>query len=258
MLIICVGLKRAASTLQYQICRELIRLQQRNIIDYGYSEDLKEIQKAVAERKTYDYSIIKTHCYFDYYKSIENFEGIVFLSSYRDLRDASLSVMEAYSVSLNDLISRKWFENEMKTLKNFEELQNCLIQEYYQLTEKLDESIRQITKFLNIKVDNSIINNLKNSLNKKAQLKKIDHYNKSIISKTIRIINSFYKRIIPIDQKNRILLFNKDKKTGLHFNHINKQSNKWEYYFTLGEKKLIKNIIGQWLIKYGYESENNW
>ena len=258
MIIICVGLKRAASTLQYQICKELIESKSNNYIDHGYTEDLNKIKKIVKAESNVDFSIIKTHQYFDYYKSINDNEDIIFLGSYRDLRDSSVSVMEAYSLTFDDIISKKWFENEMKTLKNFEELQNCVIQEYIQLTGELEESIRQITKILNIKVDNSIINYLKNSLNKKAQLIKINHYNKSIKSKTIRIINLFYKRIIPKEQKNRILLFNKDKKTGLHFNHINKQSNKWEYYFSLEEKKQIKNKIGKWLIKYGYESDECW
>ena len=104
MLIICAGLKRAASTLQYQLCREIISLD-KEYIDYGYTRFERDIKKAYKNNDNNTYSIIKTHYYFEVYEEYDRYGNVKILSAFRDLRESSVSAMVAYNKSYDNMKS---------------------------------------------------------------------------------------------------------------------------------------------------------
>ena len=155
MLVICIGLKRAASTLQYQLCRELLGINN-SITDYGYTNSQRDIIKAFNEKNGNKYSIIKTHNYFDILKEYDNRSDVLLLSSYRDLRESSVSQMLAYKKTYAQLIKGKWLESEMNTFYKLKSINNILIQDYTKLTNDMENSVLEIAAFLKINVDDVI------------------------------------------------------------------------------------------------------
>ena len=257
MLIICAGLKRAASTLQYQLCRELLGINN-SIIDYGYTNSQRDIIKAFNDRNGNKHSIIKIHNYFDVLKIYDNRNDILFLSSYRDLRESSVSQMLAYNKTYAQLIKGKWLDSEMNTFYKLKSINNILIQDYTKLTNDMKNSVLEIAAFLKIKINDVTLNNIIQNFGKEAQEKKIDNYNKTKKYKIVRTINKLVSGILPVSFLNRGIMLNIDKSTSLHYNHINKNKINWETYYTKDQKKEIKSIIGDWLIEVGIEKDYNW
>jgi hypothetical protein len=257
MLVICIGLKRAASTLQYQLCRELLGINN-SITDYGYTSFQRDIIKAFNEKNGNKYSIIKTHNYFDILKEYDNRSDVLLLSSYRDLRDSSVSQMLAYKKTYAQLIKGKWLESEMNTFYKLKSINNILIQDYTKLTNDIENSILEIAAFLKINVDDVTLNNIIQNFSKEAQQQKIDNYNKTVKSNIVHIINKIVSSILPVSFLNRGIILNIDKSTSLHYNHINKNRINWESYYSNDQKKEIKSIIGDWLIEVGIEKDYNW
>jgi len=255
MLVICVGLKRAASTLQYQICREVLS-QKLELIDYGYTRFEKDIQKAINNNSN---GIIKTHHYYDIFQRYDEKKDIKYLTSYRDLRESSISAMEAYNISYNKLISNKWFESEIDCYYEFKKINNILFQEYNMLKNDLRNSIQQICDFLNITLSDESQSQLLNNFNRDAQLNKIMAYRRSNKFKVINIINNIFYKINPTSFLQRGILYNIDKNTSLHHKHINVKNNiNWKSYYSKEQQEIIKAIIGDWLIDAGYEEDYGW
>ena len=257
MLVICIGLKRAASTLQYQLCRELLGINN-SITDYGYTSFQRDIIKAFNERNGNKYSIIKTHNYFDILKEYDNRSDVLLLSSYRDLRESSVSQMLAYKKTYTQLIKGKWLESELNTFYKLKSMNNILIQDYKNLTNEIENSVLEIATFLKIDINDVTLNNIIQNFNKEAQQQKIDNYNKTVKSNLVRIINKIVSSILPVSFLNRGIILNIEKSTSLHYNHINKDKINWESYYSNIQKKEIKSIIGDWLIEVGIEKDYNW
>ena len=130
MLVICVGLKRAGSTLQYQLCKELLAINY-SLMDYGYTSKEKDLTNSFLNRNNYDCSIIKTHNYFDNLKGYSEENNVLILSSYRDLRESSVSQMLAYKKTYSQLIKRGWLQDDINTFYKLKKMNNVLMQDFF-------------------------------------------------------------------------------------------------------------------------------
>ncbi len=257
MLVICVGLQRAASTLQYQLCREILKLN-KPIIDYGYIRFENGITNAVSKNKHNEFSIIKTHNYFEIYNKLNNRDDVVFLTSYRDLRETSVSVMEAYDKTYEKLMKDRWLESEMNCFYKQKNLNNILFQEYNKLKNDLNNSIQQIAYFINVNLSDKSLAKIEKRFNRNAQLKKMNTYRTSKKYKIIFFINRIFNKINPTPYLQRGLILNIDNNSSLHHNHISVNNINWQSFFSKKQKAEIKTIIGNWLVEVGYEKDSNW
>jgi len=257
MLVICVGLKRAASTLQYQICKELLSIDF-SIMDYGFTSKEKDLKNSLININNYDCSIIKTHNYFNIIKDYSEHSNVLILSSYRDLRESSVSQMVAYNKTYSQLINRHWLQNEIRTFYKLKNMNNILMQDFSKLKNKLRSSVLEISKYLNIKLNDNDLNKIVSNYTVESQKKKIDNYNKSNKYKIINLLNNISSRILPSSLLQAGTLINIDRSTSLHHNHINKIEIDWRNFYSIKQKEEIKSIIGDWLIELGYEKDNNW
>ena len=257
MLVICVGLKRAASTLQYQICKELLSIDF-SIMDYGFTSKEKDLKNSLININNYDCSIIKTHNYFNIIKDYSEHSNVLILSSYRDLRESSVSQMVAYNKTYSQLINRRWLQNEISTFYKLKDIRNILMQDYSSLKTNLRSSIIEISEYINIKLSDNQLNRILNDYTIESQQKKIDNYTKSNKYKIINLFNNISNKILPSSLLQAGTILNIDKSTSLHYNHINKKELDWQKFYTLEQKEKIKSIIGDWLIDVGYEKDKNW
>jgi len=257
MLVICVGLIRSASTLQYQLCRELLNKTDHTLIDYWYTEKVKEIEHAINNRNSVPLSIIKTHSYFDIFGSISDCDDIAFLTSYRDLRESSMSAMEAYKMPFDEVVSSKWFETEMTNLSQLKKLDKILFQNYNQFIHLLPTAVNDMASFLQINIEFDI-NEICRNYNKNSQIEKIEKHNSKFRSKIIDKVNRLFQIMNPTNRRKQGLFQNIDPKTTLHHNHINKNDLHWNTYFSRHQKDIMKDIIGDWLIEYGFEKDTSW
>jgi hypothetical protein len=257
MLIICAGLKRAGSTLQYQLCKEILH-KNYSIIDYGYTNNHKDISRAFKNKNDHECNVIKTHGFFNILKDYSKEKDVYILSSYRDLRDSSLSQIFAYNKTFSQLIKSEWLQDEMNTYYKLKKIENLLMQDFDVLKQDLKVSIFQISKYLNIKLDEGTAIKIANNFNIKSQKQKIKKYTKTKKYKYINFLNKIIKRVIPASLLQAGLILNIDKSTYLHHNHINSQKVDWQNFYSIAQKEEIKSIISDWLIELGYEKDANW
>ena len=178
MLVVCIGLSRSASTLQYNIARELIcnRLGGK---DLGYSKSKTYIYKILSSSKGGN-AIIKTHNYCDFYKEeslVKN--NVKFLCTFRDLREVAASVMQAYNANF-DRIKQKDLKREMEKFYKFKQLTPLLMQNYSELVTDLKKAITDIGDFLGIVLSENDIQRIYKKCNLDSQRKKIEEYNKKL------------------------------------------------------------------------------
>ena len=257
MLIICAGLKRAGSTLQYQLCKELLEINY-SLMDYGYTNKEKDITKSFLNRNKYKCSIIKTHNYFDILKDYSERNNVLILSSYRDLRDSSVSQMLAYKKTYSQLINGGWLQNEINTFYSLNNLDNVLMQDFLMLKNDLRSSVLDIAKYLKLKLNENSLNKIISKYTIEAQQQKINNYKKTNKYKIKNFINQMISIIFPFSLLQAISILNIDKSTLLHYNHINKEKVDWSSFYSMEQKVEIKYIIGDWLMDVGYEKDKNW
>lgn len=257
MLVICIGLKRAASTLQYQICRELLA-NSYSVFDFGFSDKEKDFKNKLKRMNDYKCSIIKTHNYFNIIDEYSKKNNVYILSSYRDLRESSVSQMVAYNKTYSQLINRRWLQNEIITFYKLKDIKNILMQDFSSLKTNLRSSIIEISEYINIKLSDNQLDRIVNDYSIESQHKKIYDYTKSNKYKIINLFNNISNKILPSSLLQAGTILNIDKSTSLHYNHINKKELDWQKFYKLEQKEKIKSIIGDWLIDVGFEKDKNW
>jgi len=95
MLVICSGMKRSGSTWQFNAVSRLLELSQKTEIAGFLPDDEMELRTAELSKWADDsstYHIVKTHAMFDSRKYGIAPERVLTTYTYRDIRDAAVSV----------------------------------------------------------------------------------------------------------------------------------------------------------------------
>lgn len=258
MLVVCVGMRRAASTSQYLITREIICGPLAGK-DYGYCEDERRLRGALELAGESD-SIIKTHKYFSFFND-EELAGrhAKFLGTYRDIREVTVSLMNANNCTFDKVIRDGWLEKEMEKYYRIAGLKSVLMQDYRVFTvPDLRPAITQIAEFLDVGLDDRQTDRIWEKCRVENLKKEVQEYAGTFRYRTIHLLNRVFTRLNPTKKMSNGLITNRNKKNDLHHNHFAPVQSDWRTQLTDGEKSLLKRITSEWLITAGIEKNADW
>jgi len=258
MIIICNGMMRSGSTLQYNIVKELLYQNKKKYAKLGYYNKDKIIQNFVdLENYATDRStiyLIKTH---DFTK-LNELDNVFVIYSYRNLLDVAASLKRKFNSEGDDLIL-----TINDNINNYYKIINSpkiLIHSYKSLLNSLYNCVEETSSFLKLETSNVILNEItlnnspKNIIKLQNKKKVIKSIKKSILSSltstssnTKKNIKSFFG--VKVTNRLKHKLFPHDQDSLLHLNHISKdfgQNGNWEEILSDKEIKRIKSEFKNW------------
>ncbi len=232
MLVICCGMMRSGSTLQYQLTVAILEKTQKGI---GLGEIRNgDCQQLLQAHSSDQMQVVKVH-QFRHLKGVETAiaqgqaKGIY---SYRDIRDVTASLMKMRKASFEKLMFQTGEIQEcLRDFYHWTKLDNLLISRYEVMVNNLTEEVLRIADHLNI------------NLSKEEATIIADEY--QIERQKSRISN--WKNNQEKDSKFY------DPKSLLHANHIDSgASNKWKTALTPVQVAYLETKAKDWLISHNY------
>ncbi|MFB1490691.1 MULTISPECIES: sulfotransferase domain-containing protein [unclassified Thiocapsa] len=268
--VVCLGMKRSGSTLQYNISRALLE-RTRPVTNLGYcpGENLSEsIQSATGKLPTNSESIlVKSHNPPWEFRLAAPPEA-AFLYIYRDLRDVYASYKQKWGRSLDFFCRDTAAHLALYELYENDEL--VLTQKYEDLYHNKISGVIDISRYLGIDLDDATYSEIASDTSVEAFENFIRRrfvlgnpfafYANRIIrwlplsirrqlsmSATLRAVKS---HLFPLDTLS-------DKATQIHPNHFSRtrgKPNAWMDVLTDKETAVIDSEFGGWLDRHGYRA----
>ena len=232
--IICCGMMRSASTLQYQIVKEIVESHQAGkaigVLDLGQFDALSEKHKSYS-----GYIVVKTHDYFDQASELNRRQLLYPIFSYRDVRDVVVSLMNKESKRFERVFSSQLANYLLETFGKWTSLNQIHISAYEDIWIDLQAEIQKIADFIQIPLKAGF----KDSASKKLGLDQQKRYIKS---------SDFKKTVITSGK------FSFSTETLLHPNHVaSGETEQWKEKLAPAQIGLIQHYFKPWLTAQGYE-----
>jgi hypothetical protein len=209
-IILCLGLKRSGSTLQYNLVRRVLEGNRCSYVNLGYKSE-EEISEINIKSFNTDYVLVKCHAY-----DLQAFDGNkkYTLFIHRDVRDMYISLREKWGVS-SDAIDG--FVVSCREACNYAKNNGFLVQRYEEIYYNHDTALDQIAKFLELEsiyasdqdiTDSDLLRSVFSkvflSLKKIARARK--HLPLPMFHSELQIKRFFYSRILKlsIDPRSQI------------------------------------------------------
>jgi hypothetical protein len=265
MIIICNGMKRAGSTLQYNLIADIIA-SRHNVLKHGY---LKLDDQKTTLDLLFKYSedeifhVIKTHdIILDKMKEKLNNYKISYV--YRDLRDVALSlinkgILQEDIINILDKEVKKYYltlDNKDVIISRYEDLYENPKSEILAISKSLDicltegqlSEISEKNKYVNIR------NNIEADLN---LIQLIQHYFNTIFKKTPKWLKKI-SHSLKVNHFIRLFLIPKNVITDgeLHSDHIsenNGEPNSWKKFLDRELVLKINKQFNDWLQETHYK-----
>ena len=251
MLVICNGMFRSGSTLQYNLARELL---ERLGCGTGHgffdgeaiTADRNEIQRWLNDEKLH---IVKTHKIPPIVFDPQFFNRFRILYIYRDLRDVAVSLKrrDQYA-SYSDKKLLQVLDLAVDIFNRVTPLPNALIQQYETLTNDLDTALHEIAGFLNMPIDPKTANHVIHACS-------IDGIEPAIKRTRLRqkISSSRFGAML---RKWKLLSRTYDSRTLLHGNHIStsRGASVWRVALTTDDANFIFERYKNWFEITGYKA----
>jgi len=262
--VLCVGMKRSGSTLQFNIARLLLESQE-SVINLGYVQKQNLKNKLKAYGKNSKNLIVKCHNPdWNYVGEFACENKILYI--YRDLRSVYASMKLRTNVSLNDFIYQ--MKKDLILYSKFENDNRIFVQKYEEIYRNERHAIYDISNYLEI---NSIDTLLVEDIVEKVSISAHSNGNfltldgnmiitwlfRMLIKMTPKSIIAFLKRIM---FTKKIVAFIKslvtvNSKTLMYSDHISKTKGKpdaWKEILSNEEVCMIELEFNGWLVKHGY------
>ena len=232
MLVICCGMYRSGSTLQYQIVSELIeKFDLGERLSWKKDIDFKNIGQSLKKDK---YSVLKTHVYNDDILSVMDEIPVKFIYSYRDIRDVVLSLGKKNGKTVDKVLENNVLSEILENDIGWRSVEPIYISRYDDLVNDLKSEIKLIADFLSIKLSDNEAEEMANIFNIQSQKEKIKKFEKSSLT--------------DLGDHRKF-----DPKSLLHNNHISSgKVSGWIDELTFKQIAQIESKTGLWLKKYGY------
>ena len=239
MLVICNGMYRSGSTLQYNICRSLVEK-----LDIGKGEGFFEGNQLFNSQyqflewsKDPLFHVIKIHDFYP--KAVEmSLNGSVKICYiYRDIRDVAASLKNKDKVNARALITT--LDAAIETYHKIKHVPNVLIQKYENVVIDIAQAIKQLVVFLGLK----------------ASEDEIEWVSKECSVENAKKVMSSLVASARDTQPHTSLQYLYDSKTLLHHNHISNNSGArgvWRVDLEQEEINLITDRYKSWLIEVKY------
>lgn len=243
MLVICNGMIRSGSTLQYNLARGMAES-----CDLGHGEGFfsdrqanNDLDKLVVWQKDDRYHVIKMHNICPLVETGQT-EGILTLYIYRDLRDVAVSVKNAFHFRGARLFTA--LDKAVSTFSEIQKLPNVLMQRYEDVMQNVPDAAWDLSKFLSIDISKQDMSTVVNSCT---------------ITKALENTKSLRKRfstaLMVLLRRVGFSVTAYDNKTLLHPNHISETTGAigvWRSQLEETELNTINDKFATWLKEQGY------
>ncbi len=231
MLIICCGMMRSGSTLQYQLTVAILEKTGKGT---GYGEIRNsDCQELLEKYSSTSMQVVKVH-QFRHLKGVKKAiadkqaKGIY---SYRDIRDVTVSLMKMRKATFERVIFETGEIKEcIRDFYNWTNLDDMLISRYDTMVNNLPQEVLKIADYLNIDISQEDAKEIADHYSIEKQKKRIQQW------KTTKVNENLY-----------------DPKSLLHANHINSgQQNQWNKVLTPIQVAYLESISKDWLSLVNY------
>lgn len=234
MIILCAGMYRSGSTLQYQITSKLIEKKK-----LGVRVEWKEINSLISflgELNDNSFKVVKTHEINDDLISFikNNLDNVKIIYIYRDLRDVFLSHLIKNNTTFEEVYQSGFIDHCINLYDKWMSLSNVYVSKYEDVVNNIKSEVKSISEFLNMNCSDNELIEIANNYSFKKQKDRITRINKDSI------------------QTYGNLKF--DPKNLLHHNHLNKgEIGGWRTYFTSSQIQLLNAKVEVWSTNLNYE-----
>jgi hypothetical protein len=234
-LVICCGMIRSGSTLQYQVVSDLI--EQRGLGErtgFIESKNFPEFRSRLIGAK--GFSVVKVHEYMPELEPWMKQETTRIFYTYRDLRSVAISVMRKWSIPFSEVVCvNGWLDNAVASEAQWRAHSKTLVSRYEDLVEHLPHEIGKWATALSL-------NLTPEQLDEVAALY-------SIAAQQERIREAH----LPEQGSKPGVRDNYDAKSLLHHNHITDGSvDGWAKELEPAQVRQIEERFSGWLREHGY------
>ncbi|MFW5886824.1 MAG: sulfotransferase domain-containing protein [Bacteroidota bacterium] len=230
-IILCAGMRRSASTLQYNIVKRILEISGKGKA-LGYAES-PDIEKIIEEHLDEEgYVVIKVHNYFPLAGDLSKKGKLRVVFSYRDIRDIIVSSMYKWrNGNFDKTYTPNYSSRLIESFRDWTSMKKVYSSSYENIIKDLYGEISKIAYFLEIELKEGEIKSLCEELdyeNQKRQLSQKQNFEKTLHGEV-------------------------DNETLLHKNHL--RSGKAEQWRKELNNLQIAKIQREWK---GWMKENNY
>lgn len=226
--VICCGMMRSGSTLQYQIVKEIVEMNEIGLgLGYFNNNDLiKTLSAFHNDNTTY---VVKIHHYFELPTGLSK-NDFKFIYSFRDIRDVVVSLMNFEQKEFINIFNQFRFYQLQVQHYRWLKKNGIYISKYEDFVLDIPREIINISSFLNIDISESSIKRL----SKKLSISQQEH--QIVNSQTIEKYDCTYS-----------------PETLLHKNHINSgEIGQWKDQLSNFQIASVEYSWKDWLLQNNY------
>lgn len=242
MLLICNGMYRSGSTLQYNLVKGLVESSHLGEGESFFSaSDVNRMKETFSEWENDNvYHVIKMHDVYPYLNNSSDKIKVFYI--YRDLRDVATSLIEKLNLEQDGLI--EMLDAAVSSSEEIMRHPGTYSQQYERVLNDLHVALYEISSCLNIPINKEVLDKIVNEcsiesvemrLQKQPILLKIMYY----------FLKKIGKQIIKYDRDSLI-----------HYNHISKNRGSigsWKGNLDNHIVKIINQRYSSWLRAKGYQ-----
>lgn len=238
-LILCNGMVRSGSTLQYNLVKCILNASN-DCIDIGFVDGLPELIEKIEFNKG-KVLIGKAHSFYDVDDRL-SVDGIKRFYIFRDLRDVAASLRKKLNLDKDQLFEA--LDEAVNQYYIFKNQNDTLVQKYENLFLDMKKGISEISEFLGIDLIESDVFNIQEM----NEVKSVEEEIRKVNQKPMNIVRIFLHDI----GLKRFQVYNDNL---IHHNHIsNTKGNNGDWREVLSKDE-VKNII----VRYSaYLTENEY
>lgn len=235
--IICAGMIRSGSTLQFQLASSIVERA-------GLGRRVKYVPESEFETVLYRYTkepglkVFKAHVCTSALSKIAQAGDAKVIYCYRDIRDVAVSAMRKFDMSFDALVKAGWLDQAITDYYAWTNMPNVLVSRYEEMIRDLKQEACRIAVFLGLNVDTETLSRL------------AEQYDISKQQQRIADLKQRHGQSI----KGSDIVF--DEVELLHHNHIHKgEINGWRSQLSPLQQHFLTERNSQWLRSLGYDYE---
>ena len=151
-LVICNGMVRSGSTLQYNLALGVLRSQE-GVIELGFVDSGSELESKLTSSLNSSKTIVKAHTYYNVSKDCNL--DVRRLYIYRDIRDVAASLVKKLDLNNQELYMA--LDDAIDQYNIFREERGILFQKYEELFSDMDRGVRELSNYLGIELSDKDI-----------------------------------------------------------------------------------------------------
>lgn len=235
---------RSCSTWQYEVALEVLKFARWEdrpvqVASMGYSTGPEYSKIAKARRYPGLIRVFKGHeGHQSYTKAI--FRGKAFgLYAHRDIRDVIFSLMHKRNQSFQEIVRTGMIHQILVNDKFWRLHPQVLVQRYDDIMARPAGAISEIAEYLHVELPAGEAQRIADTYSKEANLKRTTNLKNQLAGKGVDLADVENSQVY-------------DPSTLLHWNHIRPDSKSWRQAATAGQRLVMQNMLGEWLVENGY------